>query len=156
MPPLGKASWCTSVNQAAARRDEALRWLAVADDDLAAVERCLEHGAPLPAIAAYHCQQALEKLAKAMLVLAGVGFRRTHDLQELALALEDPHPALAPAFRALAWVTIWSFAYRYPLEEEEPSLSADEVRAVAAEIGPLRRRVAEAIGSAASGPEGAG
>ena len=35
-------------------------------------------------VAAYHCQQAVEKVAKAFLVAAGVRFRKTHSIDELA------------------------------------------------------------------------
>ena len=41
-----------------ARRDEARRWLAVADDDLGAADACLAVEPPRPKPAAYHCQQA--------------------------------------------------------------------------------------------------
>jgi HEPN domain-containing protein len=36
---------------------------------------------PLPEIAAFHCQQAVEKLLKGFLVLGGINFRRTHELR---------------------------------------------------------------------------
>ena len=60
-----------------ARRDEARRWLAVADEDLGAAEALLAVEPPRPKSAAYHCQQAIEKLVKGLLVLAGVTFRKT-------------------------------------------------------------------------------
>ncbi len=47
-------------------------WLAAADDDLRATRGCLHGPEPTPTSAAYHCQQAAEKLLKAVLVSAGI------------------------------------------------------------------------------------
>jgi len=98
------------------RAAEVARWFMIADQDIAAARICLEGN--LPAIAAYHCQQAIEKIAKGLLVTVAVPFPKTHDLAALG-SLVGPHfPALAPAFAALAPVTVWGAAYRYPPEEE--------------------------------------
>ena len=60
--------------------EPAAAWLAVVDDDLRQVVNNL-HG-PLPSLAgaAYHCQQAAEKLVKAVLVEARTAFSKTHDI----------------------------------------------------------------------------
>ena len=50
-------------------------WVASADIDLDAARRCLADP-PNVAAAAYHCQQAAEKLIKAVLVILG---SRQHD-----------------------------------------------------------------------------
>src|SRR5712691_9106475 len=47
------------------------RWLAVAERDRQAVLLCLAADPSLRAIAAFHCQQAVEKLLKGFLTLAG-------------------------------------------------------------------------------------
>jgi hypothetical protein len=48
------------------RRWEAVEeWLAKADSDRRAAELLIAAGQPLPGVAAFHCQQALEKLLKA-------------------------------------------------------------------------------------------
>ena len=135
-----------------ARRDEARRWLAVADRDLAAAVACLAGDPPLPEPAAYHRQQAVEKLIKGPLVLAGVGFRRTHDLREPTLQAAPLHPNLEAAMRELTWLTVWGFAYRYPMEEaEDRPPTADEVRRVADQIRELREAVAERVGVSPAG-----
>lgn len=67
------------------RRAEAMRWLVIADEDIdVAIAACRihRHGA-----SAYHVQQAAEKLVKALLVLAGEAFRRTHDMDDLLVPL---------------------------------------------------------------------
>lgn len=58
-------------------------WLTVVDDDLRQVTNNL-HG-PLPSLrgAAYHCQQAAEKMVKAVLAGAGIAFPKTHDIAAL-------------------------------------------------------------------------
>jgi HEPN domain-containing protein len=46
---------------------EAREWLARAEQDLQAVRTVLSAAVPLPAIAAYHAQQAAEKALKALI-----------------------------------------------------------------------------------------
>jgi len=72
--------------------EAAAAWLAVVDDDLRQVVSNL-HG-PLPSLAgaAYHCQQAAEKLVKAALVEARTVFPKTHDIGALVGLLPDSHP----------------------------------------------------------------
>ena len=58
-------------------------WIASADSDLDAVRRCLAEPPNLSA-AAYHPQQAVEKLIKAVLVALGIAYprgRSGHDLR---------------------------------------------------------------------------
>jgi HEPN domain-containing protein len=103
---------------AAERRAEAERWLAIGDQDIAAARPCLSASLPLAAIAAYHCQQAVEKVAKALLVAAGTPFPKTHELAALSTLAGPLYPALAAMLAALEPITVWGFAYRYPPEEE--------------------------------------
>jgi HEPN domain-containing protein len=104
------------------RRAEADRWLLVADQDIAAARLCLSAAPPLPAVAAYHCQQATEKIAKALLISAGVAVPKTHDLAALSALVGPRYPALAATLGALEVITVWGFAYRYPPEEESSAL----------------------------------
>ena len=55
----------------------------VADRDIRSAEACLAGADPIPEAAAYHCQQAAEKLIKGLLVLARTPFRKTHDMEVL-------------------------------------------------------------------------
>ena len=61
----------------------ARRWIPKADEDIAAAERLLTLDDSLAAVACFHGQRAGEKLFKALLVLAGVPFARTHDVIQL-------------------------------------------------------------------------
>jgi len=58
-------------------------WIAFADKDLYAAEIILKDDAPLTNIAAFHCQQAIEKYLKAFLIEKGVPLLKTHDLIKL-------------------------------------------------------------------------
>ena len=69
------------------RWEEAATWLSAARLDRDAAIACLAAKPPLALPAAFHCQQAAEKLMKGFLVLAAQPFRRTHDMAELIDAL---------------------------------------------------------------------
>lgn len=137
-----------SGTEASERRVEAERWLAIADQDIAAVALCLNAPNPLMAVAAYHCQQAVEKIAKALLVAADLSFPKTHDLAALNAAAGPRYPALAATLAGLEPVSVWGFAYRYPPEEEaDAPPSASELQRRLGEIAALRQSAAAAIRS---------
>ena len=116
----------------------ARRWIAKAEEDLSAAERLLSLDDSLAAVVCFHSQQAVEKLVKALLVVAGVPFARTHDVLQLVqilprdLALAIPLADLAPLNR-------YAVEARYPIGDEP--LTGDEARAAIA----LARRVREAV-----------
>lgn len=68
-------------------------------------------------VAAFHSQQAAEKLLKGFLVLAGQPVLRTHDLVALAGRVGALFPTVAWLARATEVWTVWSAAYRYPSED---------------------------------------
>ena len=99
-------------------RLEARRWLAIVEEDsdvAIAAARLPRLGA-----SAYHAQQAAEKLVKALPVLAGEPFRRTHDLDDLAARLLRVYPRFALQAEAVRHLSIWGIAYRYPGLEDAP------------------------------------
>jgi HEPN domain-containing protein len=118
------------------RRHEARRWLAILEEDLRVSRQCLAMDPIALGTGAYHCQQAVEKTLKALLVVAGVGFRRTHDLDELVDLAREPHPELAGDLTEVRRLTYWGTAYRYPeIEEEiEPLPSVAEIEAALASV----------------------
>ena len=67
--------------------------MALADDDLQAVRLLL---ASVPRQAAYHLQQAAEKIVKALLVREGVDPGRIHQVGRLARELPSTHPLQKP------------------------------------------------------------
>lgn len=111
---------------------EARRWWRVAAEDLRVVRACLSLDPPSMGNAAYHSQQAAEKLLKGLLTAAGVSFRKVHDLDELADAASPLHPALSATIDACRPFTAWATEYRYPPEDEAaPPLENDILTAVA-------------------------
>jgi len=61
----------------------------------------------------FHCQQAAEKLLKALLSRLGVRFRHTHDLTELMDQLADAGAALPKRFDQLKTLSAYAVEFRY-------------------------------------------
>jgi HEPN domain-containing protein len=134
----------------ARQRDEAKAWLAKAGEDLGAVRVCLDAEPPLLGIAAYHCQQAAEKLIKGLLVLAATPFRKTHDLDELSEAAVPIYPDLGPLLDHVRARTYWGFAFRYPMPAESEGgqgpPTAEEIEETLQRLHDLRAYLATAGG----------
>jgi HEPN domain-containing protein len=103
-------------------RREARRWLAIVEEDLDVANAAARLPNPRRGAAAYHLQQAAEKIIKSLLVLTGEPFRRTHDLDDLATRLLQVYPQFAVTSEAVRRLTIWGVAYRYPGLEDEPDV----------------------------------
>jgi HEPN domain-containing protein len=58
-------------------------WILLADEDMRAAEILLMDEYPLTNIAAFHCQQAIEKYLKAFLIEKNIPLIKTHDLIKL-------------------------------------------------------------------------
>jgi HEPN domain-containing protein len=93
---------------------EAARWLARADEDAVVAELAPARDPPLINPAAFHCQQAAEKMLKALLVAAGAVPPRSHDMEVLIEAASVRYPALGKEREAFARLTEWLTASRYP------------------------------------------
>lgn len=87
-------------------RAEARRWLAIVAEDIDVAIAAVR--LPRPGASAYHVQQAAEKLVKALLVLAGEPFRRTHDLDDLAARLLTVFPQFAGYADSVRSLSIWA------------------------------------------------
>jgi len=95
--------------------DELVRqWLRLAEGDMRLAELALSADPPISWGAAFHAQQAPEKLLKALLTHHRVEFRKTHNLDyllELGVAVEPD----VEAFRgAVAKLTDYAVELRYP------------------------------------------
>ena len=117
---------------------EVLGWIKVATSDMRAVSVCLSADPPMCDVAAYHCQQASEKLLKGFLVRANRDFGKTHNLARLADAVVIAFPHVDRLVEPLRDWTLWSIAYRYPGTEEEPEPSADGLYTALATIDVVR------------------
>lgn len=75
--------------------DLAKRYLELADRDIVAFNKMKGDPEFHATTTCFHAQQGIEKCLKAVLVLHGVAFRKTHDLDELVdllIARHIPHP----------------------------------------------------------------
>jgi HEPN domain-containing protein len=99
-------------------------WVAKAEGDLRAAVHLLTLGTDCPTeIVCYHAQQCVEKYLKALLVLAGTDFPKTHDLDRLSQLLpRGSSIGLTPAERAE--LTDHAVAARYPGAGEIPMRDA--------------------------------
>jgi HEPN domain-containing protein len=112
-------------------------WLAVVDDDLRQVVNNLDGPMPSLSGAAYHCQQAAEKLTKALLVEAKIVFPKTHDIAALIGLLPAEH-RLKERLKSLEKLTPYGVAYRYPSEDDWEVPSAASIEAWKREIEAIR------------------
>jgi HEPN domain-containing protein len=128
-------------------RPEALRvagrWIAKADEDLAAAERLIALDDSLAAVVCFHAQQAVEKLLKALLVFASVPFARTHDVIRLAQLLPGDLAHLVPV-ADLAPLNRYAVEARYPIGDEP--IGGEEARAAIAVSRRVRVAVLQALG----------
>ena len=93
---------------------EVKRWLEKARNDRSAVKKIIASAFVETDIAAFHCQQAVEKLLKAFLVLHRVEFEKVHDLGLLL----DQCVGKDETFESLRFgvepLTLYAVAFRYP------------------------------------------
>ena len=122
------------MNDPDAAVDDALRWLRYATEDLD-VARVLLMTTSLPARhVCWLSQQSAEKSLKAALVLEGIEFPFTHDLDALRNRLsEEWH--VRTAHPDLAELTQWAVETRYPgdwleMTEEDALRAEAEARAI--------------------------
>jgi len=109
---------------------EVRRRLEKAERDRAA-EIALDHDPPLLDIAAFHCQQAMEKLLKAYPVHRARPFERAHDLVErlaMCVTLDREFEALRGHVEPL---TPYAARFRYPGPADPPAEKVREALHVA-------------------------
>ena len=113
-----------------------------AENDLANAAHTLKLGADGPTdTVCFHAQQCVEKYLKTLLLLEGIDFPKTHDLEKLVTLL----PARAPTSltdEAQAKLTEYAVAARYPGWGEIPLAEAKRAVAIARRV---RREVRRAL-----------
>jgi len=95
-------------------QDEVRRWLAKAQHDWSVARSIFESGGEETDIAAFHCQQAVEKMLKAYLVSRSIEFEKVHDLGYLldhCMAGDARFDSLRDSVEPL---TVYAIAFRYP------------------------------------------
>jgi len=71
------------------REDDPLAWVEKAEEDWVAANTLLRRKKPFKGIVCLHLQQSAEKYLKAILVLKGSAFPKTHDLTALSKMCEE-------------------------------------------------------------------
>ncbi|KAA0591285.1 HEPN domain-containing protein [Azospirillum oryzae] len=95
-------------------------WLESASVDLRAGRACLSVPNPIVTAATYHCQQAAEKLVKAVLVWLNLDVPRSHDIDALVMRIPRDLP-MRPILSTLGRFTAFATLYRYPGEAGDVS-----------------------------------
>lgn len=132
-------------------------WLRTVRSDLKSVRNNIDGPEPSPESAAYHCQQAAEKLVKSVLVHQGIDPPRTHSIAALLARLPEGDD-LAALLRPFIRFTAFASAFRYPtafLDEPEGIPTLDELRGWLAELSAAEAVVRAALLGAAEGGTGA-
>lgn len=75
----------------------------------------------------FHAQQAVEKAVKVALMLEGVAFPKTHDLEYLIVLAEKHSIAMEPELESASWLTPWAAEFRY---DDAPIETLDRKRAI--------------------------
>ena len=127
--------------------EQARSFLLLAGEDLRVARSLVSIS---PRHAAFHAQQAAEKVAKAILTAEGIPFGRTHSLGQLALRFPDGHP-WRPTLLGLDRVSPYATMFRYPNDATgalPPPPEADQLARDLDEIAHLIQAAAAAIGIA--------
>jgi len=123
-----------------ARWEAVNRWLQVAEVDRNAAQALLAVLSLRPS-APFHCQQALEKLLKGFLTLAGKRGGKTHALDRLGDAAAKSFPELAELVTTAKNWSDWAFIYRYPSDKTPPVPDEEELRRALDVIDKLASRL---------------
>lgn len=108
------------------RREQALLLLKKAAQDEALLDQVLSSDRISDEIIGFHCQQAAEKLLKALLSDLGIRFKKTHEIGLLvALAAKHGYP-LPDELDELDALSPFGAVYRY--EDYDSELSLDRRR----------------------------
>lgn len=100
---------------------------------------------PLIEDALFHCQQAVEKAMKAFLTAHNTSFRKTHDLDELAMVCEEIDASLKEMLVPARNLSIFAWEFRYPGDSVMPSEKEayDAITTAEKVVRAVRQRIAE-------------
>ena len=103
------------------KEDDPLAWVAKAEEDWITANTLLKRGKPFTSIICFHLQPSAEKYPKAILVLKGSPFPKTHDLTALSKMCEQIGVLIGMDEDNLDILSGYAVATRYP--GAEPPLS---------------------------------
>lgn len=96
-------------------------------------------------VIAFHCQQTVEKLLKALLVSYKIDFPKSHDLIQLLDLLKEKDPLLTTIKKELNIVNPFAIDFRYPGEDIEPKEAQKVLKTTKRLVIILRKRVKEFV-----------
>ncbi|HEX5762297.1 MAG TPA: HEPN domain-containing protein [Solirubrobacterales bacterium] len=79
-------------------------------------------------VAGFHAQQAVEKAMKVVLMLEGIDFPKTHDLEFMIVLAEKHSVTIEPEVKSASWLTPWAAEFRC---DDAPIETLDRNRALA-------------------------
>jgi HEPN domain-containing protein len=128
-------------------------WLEAAAEDRRVAATCLALDPPVRGAAAFHCQQAIEKLLKGFLMLAGKRSRKTHSLAQLGAAVQESFPKISDLVAAAKDWRRWAVDFRYPTPRGriKPAPDEDALRRALLVIDELASRLRAANPEPATG-----
>jgi HEPN domain-containing protein len=105
-----------------AKATEVRNWLTKAKRDLTIAGMNIANDPAITDDALFHCQQAVEKSLKALLVLHDRPFKKTHIIGELAQEVLKIVPGIDSLLKQATELTPYATVFRYPGELELPSI----------------------------------
>jgi HEPN domain-containing protein len=116
--------------------EQAKQFLKKAAEDEALLDVVIASPKVTDEIFGFHCQQAAEKLLKALLSGKEVRFGKTHDLLELIALITKNAAPLPPELVDLDTLNPFAVEYRYdPFPESDPPIDRAELRALVQGVG---------------------
>jgi len=100
-----------------------------AESDLRACRRLADDASMEDDVVGFHAQQAVEKAIKVGLVLHGIDFPKTHDLDFLLARAEGHGLSVPDRIEDAEWLTPWAAQLRY--DEDAAPLNRGEAIAAA-------------------------
>lgn len=119
----------------------ARNWFAKADGDRRMAGLALGASPALIDGAAFHCQQAAEKLLKGLIVSAAAKIPKTHRIEALLPLIAPAYAEIATLAAPLVATSGWSVELRYPDEPGAIGASEEAVRGALATIDALRAAI---------------
>jgi HEPN domain-containing protein len=104
--------------------NDPLSWFEKGDRDFALVQDMLPNQATYPDLICYHCQQAVEKYLKSLIVQKSLPLKRTRDLEELLDILATSGMSiLEEDYDNALKINDYAVLTRYPSTNADPSES---------------------------------
>ena len=116
------------------QHDLAVRFLAKAAQDELVADRLLDDGTVADEIVGFHCQQAAEKLLKAVLIDKDIDFERSHNLVYLASLLKDAGCTPPASSANLATLNPFAVRLRYEMPDVGTTLDRQQARSLVRQL----------------------